>query len=242
MAPKPMTLIWAILAIALASSAYAQRGVNYARNLAQDDPARSVWFESASAHETIIDAAADTGQLINLSGANDGTTTGTLAASGQPAIPRELFFATSDNSGSTLSAIFTVTYTLYDGSSRTDTVTLTGSNTYALPYPAVAVGDFNVVVANSAASDKVVAGFRSIHVPGTWPNSASDIIVERYDGDGPSTAATVPQEGFILPDTSEHAGFTSAVFTVLVRTDATVTAKTNRLNRVGSSATSSITP
>lgn len=143
-----------------------------------------------------------TGSLYTNSSLSDGTVTATIANTNQPETARELVIFTNDASGTNLSIKFTINYTTWDGTNRTYVVTLTSDGSVGLPCPVVKVNSLVMVIANSAVSDAIRVGYGGFWT-GTDDNyitAIGQVLNESIAGVSASTAGTIPQRGFYLPN------------------------------------------
>lgn len=185
--------------LALASSVSADTFQDFA-STGLYNASRVGYFEVSSVDNVPLTSAAGTGHIVSNASLSNVLTTVTLTNDMQPESLRELVIFQEDASGTNLSVAYSITAVLWDGRVLTFTETLTGDSSFVLSHPVAKINSVAYTPANSATSDAVRIGYRGFYFAGAFPVSASDIIAESVNGDGVTTAGTVPQAGFYLPN------------------------------------------
>ena len=147
-----------------------------------------------------LTAIGGTGHVFSSTSLSNGTQDVSLSAANDPDSPRELVIFQSENSGSALSVTYAINYTSWDATDTTYTLTLNSTDNYAFKLPALGVNRLFITISGAATSDSIKIGYRGFWVPGSYPTAANQVVFESVNGVVPGTAATIPQNGFVLPN------------------------------------------
>lgn len=197
---KRITGLFTFILVALALVAGATQDFNFQGTQASD-PGRINVYTVPNVQRVPLVSGAGTGHVASDTSLTDGDGQAfTIANTNQPDSIRELVIFQDDASGTNLSITYHIGVVNLDGTETTATVTLTSDTDYVFPFPVVGVTDVYVDITNAAASDYLKVGYRGFYIPGSWITDEDEILLEAIAGVAASTAGTVPQDNFYVPN------------------------------------------
>lgn len=168
-----------------------------------NDPRRIFRFSIPDVKHAPVTAASGTGTIVDDATLSNETVNVSITAGMQPTCLRELVIGQEDDSGTSLTTVWTISYRGWDGALVTVTKTLTGASAfYAFPEPVSKLVSVSYTITNSATDDHILCGYRGIAIEGfpIKPVSQFTILQEIIAGDSVSSAGTISSTtGFYNP-------------------------------------------